>query len=1021
MNNLYPPTPERRKMRRRHVQYLIAGTTILGVVLLTILCVMLIKHFGKTPSTDTDNPAVGTIVDIEQHQDANEQEQDIDISPVFENIYAPGRIAGAWLIPGTDFLNSDNDSYESAKAAIESAVAKCAEYNFNTLVVTVNYKGGVIYNSAVLSNTAGGDLLEHIIKTAHNSGMVVYTVFNLNAACGETADLSNAEHVKTASNAAAELARLSDGILIDDYYYGENAPSYSDYVKNGGGMGYTEYRRDKLTSAIKQICLSIKQSNSNIYLGLVCDPVWAKTTSIQGGFDTKGAIFESLIDADADTFGWIKEDLFDWVLVKNHKSTQDTTAPFASVAQWWIDNAADYSEICFSLSSDNAAQRTKGFTNPDQLVRQLMSLNGKNYVGCVFYSFSSFAADTSGSTAAVINYLNGKLGNDYVLRELKITSPEKTTFTTYESSQTFIGASDPQFPLTLNGTEVERTEQGYFSIQVDLKPGSNKLTFEHKGTTRTYNITYKKIIIKDVAPSANQVLDGGSTIVVKVTAKAGSVVTATLNRVTITLEELPVVDENGNVVGEYSTYSGVFVLPTGLSADTNLGAVEFTAKIDGMSETRKGGTITVKASPKPDDDIPDFTDPGKENGYVNVGNKLIAEVVSYQIETFDGDRIDDYSRPTNNYLPLGTVDYCSPNTLKDTASGNEYRLLRYGNRVYTKTNEQGDNIRVYEGTLPDTNSITFNKLEQSERFTTITFDTQWKAPFRFQMLPQEYSNPYPKTGVHKYNITSATFKYIDITFCYAVSAQGKIEFEEDNPIFSKAEWIKNSKDYTLRLHLKKAGAFYGWNAEYNSQGQLEFSFLHPAKIKSADNKYGVSLEGVKIVLDPGHGGTDPGAVGSHPQYTEAVLNLKLAKMVKERLEALGAEVYMTRETEVYMKKDPRVRLVKQVKPDMFISFHRNGATSPSAHGYDSFYFHPYSKALAQAIYDQNAPLYDRGRGCIWGNFYVMRVSDCPAILTENGFMTNADEYSKIITDSFNKQCADATVRGIINYLKSIQQ
>ncbi|HHW46657.1 MAG TPA: hypothetical protein GXX17_07140 [Clostridiales bacterium] len=1019
MNNLYPPIQERRKMRRGYVQYLIAGAIILGAVILTALCFMLVNHLSKNPNASADNSAVGIISDVQQIQETSEK--GTYVYPVFEDIHSPGRISGAWLIPGTDFLNSDDGSHDTAKAAVDAAIAKCAEYNFNALIVPVNYKGGVIYNSAILSNTAGGSLLEHITQTAHNSGMVVYTVLNLNASCGENVDLSNAEHVKTASNVAAELARLSDGILIDGYYYSENAAPYSDYLKNGSGMGFTEYRRGKLTSAVKQICLSIKQANSNVYLGLVCDSVWAKASSVEGGFDTSGTIFESLIDADADTLGWIKEDLFDWVLVKNHNSTEDITAPFTSVAQWWIENAAEYSEICFSLSADNAARKTKGYKNPDQLVRQLMSINGKNYIGCVFYSLNSFANDTSGSTAAVINYLNGTLGNDYVLKELKITSPAKTTFTTYESSISFIGASDPQFPLTLNGAAVERTKEGYFSLQVDLKLGSNKFTFEHKGTTLTYNITYRKILIKDVAPSANQVLDGGSTIVVKATARAGSTVTATLNRVTITLEEMPITDENGNIVGEYSTYSGVFVLPTGLANDTKLGAVEFTAKQDGMSETKKGGIITVKASPKPEEDIPDFTDPDKENGYVNVGKKYIAEVVSYQIETFDGDRIDDYSRPTNNYLPLGTVDYCSPNTLKDTASGNEYRLLRYGNRVYTKTNEQGDNIKVYEGTLPDTNSITFNKLEQSERFTTITFDTQWKAPFRFQMLPQEYSSPYPKTGAPKYNITSATFKYIDITFCYAVSCQGKIEFEENNPIFSKAEWIKNSKDYTLRLYLKKAGVFYGWNAEYNSKGQLEFSFLHPAKIKPANNKYGVSLEGVKIVLDPGHGGTDPGALGSHPQYTEAVLNLKLAKMVKERLVALGAEVYMTREAEVHMKKDPRVRLVKQVKPDMFISFHRNAATTPSASGYDSFYFHPYSKALAQAIYDQNAPLYDKERGCIWGNFYVMRVSDCPAILTENGFMTNASEYSKIITDSFNEQCADATVKGIVNYLKSIQQ
>ena len=60
-----------------------------------------------------------------------------------------------------------------------------------------------------------------------------------------------------------------------------------------------------------------------------------------------------------------------------------------------------------------------------------------------------------------------------------------------------------------------------------------------------------------------------------------------------------------------------FLLPTGLSADTNLGAVEFTAKIDGMSKQERAAPLPLSKS-QTDDDIPDFTDPGKETGYVNV-------------------------------------------------------------------------------------------------------------------------------------------------------------------------------------------------------------------------------------------------------------------------------------------------------------------------------------------------------------------------------------------------------------------
>ena len=97
-----------------------------------------------------------------------------------------------------------------------------------------------------------------------------------------------------------------------------------------------------------------------------------------------------------------------------------------------------------------------------------------------------------------------------------------------------------------------------------------------------------------------------------------------------------------------------------------------------------GGVITVRAGNPNDPGLPPFqeTGDGSEN-YINVGTGLIAEAVSYQIETFDGNIIDDRSRPTNNYLPAGTVDYCSRSTVMDAGSGFTYRVLRYGKRVYT--------------------------------------------------------------------------------------------------------------------------------------------------------------------------------------------------------------------------------------------------------------------------------------------------------------------------------------------------
>ena len=132
------------------------------------------------------------------------------------------------------------------------------------------------------------------------------------------------------------------------------------------------------------------------------------------------------------------------------------------------------------MASDSALKAEGDWKNPDQLGRQLQCLNEANrYVFC-FNSYSALKQNTTGSSELVYNYLTGKVDEEYILRELSITSPQKNNFTTYDNSVSFIGASDPNFPLLLNGKVAERTEDGYFSLQLDLKVGSNKFVFEHK-------------------------------------------------------------------------------------------------------------------------------------------------------------------------------------------------------------------------------------------------------------------------------------------------------------------------------------------------------------------------------------------------------------------------------------------------------------------------------------------------------------------------------------------------------------
>ena len=407
-----------------------------------------------------------------------------------------------------------------------------------------------------------------------------------------------------------------------------------------------------------------------------------------------------------------------------------------------------------------------------------------------------------------------------------------------------------------------------------------------------------------------------------------------------------------------------------------------------------------------------------------VSGNVIAEIVCDSAETFDGKTVDDMSRPTNNYLPKGTVDYCSATTVKDPSSGRTYRKLRCGKRVYEMIDNDASKkfTKTYIGTLPEVNNLNISYYDDTSRHTVITLDTVWKAPFYFDLKPLNYYN----ATIRDYRFDKETYSYVDITFCYAetLTLGGETDasnlINKNNPLFSRAEIIKNKNDCTLRLHLKNVGKFYGWSAEYNEAGQLVFKFLHPAVVAETDtNEYGTDLSKTTVFIDVGHGGSDPGAVASDNRTTEAALNLKLALMLKAELEKTGCNVIIDRISNTNLESTDRIKMIKAYEPDLVISIHRNASTSSRVKGFNTYYFHPYSKAANQAVYDQTkaAKLYSNPTHSKvdWHYFFLGRVSDCPVILAENGFMSNSTELANMKNDTFNKKCAVAMTKGVVEY------
>jgi len=374
------------------------------------------------------------------------------------------------------------------------------------------------------------------------------------------------------------------------------------------------------------------------------------------------------------------------------------------------------------------------------------------------------------------------------------------------------------------------------------------------------------------------------------------------------------------------------------------------------------------------------------------------------------------------------MDYCSTNTV--TLGQLSYVVLRSGHRVYIEKRNNPtlawvDIVDQYRGKLPDHNEIGFDSLVVDGRHTVLTLDCLWKAPFYFDLKPQRYQNP-ANSSDRNYSITKLTAEYVDITFCYATKFTGTVTIPADNPLFKSAELIRQESDCILRLYLKKTGGFYGWDCYYNDEGQLCFQFLNPAKVTASENALGADLTGIKVVIDVGHGGSDPGTVRENykgQDVYEADRNLALAKAIQKQLEAAGAEVILDRTTDVRITVDERAKILKQEKPDFCVSVHHNSIGGhPDFDRFETFYFTPFSQLATSSIRERTEESGVYSSSIMnWHHFFLARQTVCPVVLTENGYMSCNAALDKTLDQEAIEAKAVAIAEGIADYFLNINE
>lgn len=182
-----------------------------------------------------------------------------------------------------------------------------------------------------------------------------------------------------------------------------------------------------------------------------------------------------------------------------------------------------------------------------------------------------------------------------------------------------------------------------------------------------------------------------------------------------------------------------------------------------------------------------------------------------------------------------------------------------------------------------------------------------------------------------------------------------------------------------------------------------------------------------IVIDAGHGGTDPGAVGYNSKNEivarESKINLSIANIVKDKLETLGYNVIMTRSKDTYVSLSDRVAIANDYECDLFVSIHCNSIENSSING-TQVYYHPVSEIgseLANNIYNlilKNTDLEPKGTQN-GSHLYVIRTTSSPAVLVETAFISNESDRNYLLSTSGQNALANSIVEGITKTLKEM--
>lgn len=580
------------------------------------------------------------------------------------------------------------------------------------------------------------------------------------------------------------------------------------------------------------------------------------------------------------------------------------------------------------------------------------------------------------------------------------------TATIAASSSFLIGSTYPGYSVTVNDQKVATNKQGFFAHVVPLEKGKNRFEMKVFGVDGNLAYTQSVEVARERArqslpsasfefapnsfePKDDRGLNVGEIIEFAVRATPGSQVHVLLGKKQIALASIASLKarkagtaNSGINRGIEAAYGQVFQRHPAASPDLYVGLYRIEANDQFYQEhpryvmQKAGKSQTVASSA----------------AITILRQPQIAHTIHKETIT----RVaPDLARLTP--LPEGV------RLIVDGYQGENIRC-RYAPNKHVWIKKEDLSLGDSTGPAPDSVARTI-QVKEDRYGETVVIPLNQRLPFLVeQNLKTNHLN------VKVYGVLA------DTDWVYQAPESG------NSKLIENVSW-KQPEDGVYQVDIDLAGSRqWGYFADFDDNN-LNLHIKYPPAIKAiAAETSEPRLQGLRICLDPGHGGKETGAIGPSA-VREAEINLAIALKFRDLLVAEGATVFMTRVDDVDVSLNDRVEFAKAKNVDLLISIHNNalpdGRDPNKEHGTSSYWYHPQSQELAACLKNAEAKeLLFPDIGARYQNLALCRPTNMPAVLVEVGFVCNPDEYAKLISPASQQAAAQGMLKGLVNYFYS---